>query len=75
MKGKNKKIERPNIENIDLVWINEQQKLYSISDYELSLQLGREREYIGGIRTGRALSKIARAAIWQFFKRLEIYPK
>ncbi|MEM6737609.1 MAG: hypothetical protein AAF620_16220 [Bacteroidota bacterium] len=66
------KKERPPIEEIDISWIDKKQKEFpEMTDYELSLQMGREREYIGGIRTGRNLSKIAKAALWHIFKRYE----
>ena len=66
------KKDRPPIDDINLAWIDQkQQEFPEMTDYELSLQMGREREYIGGIRTGRTLSKIAKAAIWHIFKRCE----
>ena len=63
------KFKRPDIEMVNIKWIDKMQSQYPLTDYELSLQMGREREYIGGIRTGRTLSKIAKAALWHIFER------
>ena len=63
---------RPKLDLIDLAWIDEQQRRYGITDYELSLQLGQSQNYLYQIRAGKLkISKGNKAAIWHFFKRVE----
>jgi len=67
------KKERPPIEEIDIAWIDEMQKEFQISDYELSLQCGQDRSYMGKVRgSGTSISKGIKSAIWHYFKKLEL---
>lgn len=66
------KLPRPDPEVISLEWIDEQQKIHRITDYELSLQVGQQRSYLNKVRSGGiGISKGIKAAIWHYFQRLD----
>lgn len=62
---------RPTLSQVTLEWIDQQQQQYGITDYELSLQVGKDRNYMYQVRSGKVkVSKGLKAAIWHFFERL-----
>ena len=63
---------RPNLEMVTLEWIDEQRRKHGTTDYELSLQLGQQRSYMGKVRAnGIKITKGLKAAIWHYFHWLE----
>ena len=65
---------RPPFDEITIPWIREQQKKHGITDYELGMQIGQQPNYLSDVFNTppkRNLSKIGKAAIWHFFKKLE----